>query len=136
MPHIRLSAIQTHSPVPVRMIAKWPAKRGEEQRLHRLFRECRSHNEWFFMEGPILSFVEKMSGVGLANVAEWDELRWDDRKGVGSRTKELRSSGMKKAWAAAKLDPKNSWLTSWRQRQAVAARMRPDIFGPETRRRA
>lgn len=114
-PRVRLETIKTHSPVPVRLIAQWPGDSHDERRVHKRFSECRSHNEWFVIEGAVAEFVEAIRGTGLDAIADWDEIRWKARKGVSDKTRELRSTSMKRVWAEARKDPQNAGLM-WRAR--------------------
>jgi hypothetical protein len=73
-PKTRAAAYQTHSPVPLRLIAWWPGSQADEAELHRRFNPFVSHCEWFRIEGELAEFLAGVRGVGVGRVREWDEI--------------------------------------------------------------
>lgn len=76
IPEQRLAAVKTHSPVPVRLIAVWPGDFAEERAFHKRFDACRSHLEWFRVEGELLAFIAEKQGVGLDRILGWHEITY------------------------------------------------------------
>lgn len=64
-PERRLYSINTHSPLPVRMIAKWPGLLREEQDLHRRFAKSAVHREWFARDDHTIPFISEIYGKGM-----------------------------------------------------------------------
>lgn len=56
----RIRSIRNSSPVPLELIATWPATSFEERRLHRKFWKLRRHGEWFEDEGSIRAHIEHL----------------------------------------------------------------------------
>ena len=122
-PHGRLLTIRLYCPVLVRLIAAWPAEHGAELALHALFREQRSHKEWFRIEGSLASFVAERRGDGVASIPAWSELTYSVDKCGTSRLNAERSKTAKARWA----DPE--WRARWHER-----RQRHDESAPEPAR--
>lgn len=64
-PASRAYTVRQHSPVPVRLIAKWQGQVSDELAEHSRFEAYRSHNEWFHVEGEVAEFVRSVFGRGL-----------------------------------------------------------------------
>jgi hypothetical protein len=73
----RLAAIQTGSPVPLRVIAFFAARRTDGTALHQMFREHRLHGEWFIPVPELVAIVDQHRSAlaGEVHEAEADETR-------------------------------------------------------------
>lgn len=107
----RLSAVRTHSPLAVRLIAilgegGWP----EELALHRRFDHCRSHCEWF--AGPeVDAFASEVMGRGVSSIEDWVDLEF-----LGTHKRhERRSKILKAAWADPERRRRNARTQIWRR---------------------
>ncbi len=54
----RMKALQTASPLPLRLLAVMPGDQETEYDLHRAFAALRISGEWFRFEGPLKRLVE------------------------------------------------------------------------------
>lgn len=57
----RIRAIQTMSPVRLRLIGSMPGDGNDEREIHRKFSHLRGHGEWFRASQEIYDFVMKYS---------------------------------------------------------------------------
>lgn len=62
-PTARLSALQTGSPVRLRLIGYTEGGEPEERRLHRLFEDSRSHGEWFKPTIDLLDYITSLEDL-------------------------------------------------------------------------
>lgn len=69
-PEDRIIAHRTGSPVPLRMLGYWPARRKKEAEIHQMFAHLWSHGEWFHYKQELKAYVEFHAGI-------WDEC-WRD----------------------------------------------------------
>jgi len=60
----RLKELQSGSPVKLSVIHKIKGNFTHEVELHRCFKECRKHGEWFSLEGKLKDFLVN-KGVGI-----------------------------------------------------------------------
>jgi hypothetical protein len=116
-PRGRLNNIALYSPVLVRLIAMWPATRGEELELHQRFDHLRSHKEWFKVEGPLAALLEWAHGLGVERIPDWSELTFHGADLPIGRLRLARSAAARARWA----DPE------WRAK--TVARMRASHVG-------
>ncbi len=71
----RLTALQTSSPTPLRLLASVIGDRATECALHRAFAGYRASGEWFHYEGPVRQLVEMIANKGNG-----------EKEYIGSRT--------------------------------------------------
>jgi hypothetical protein len=72
----RLSALQSASPVPLRVLASLRASRHMELELHDRFAEFRLHGEWFELADPVRLYIESIgSRVPVDDASEPGELK-------------------------------------------------------------
>lgn len=71
-PSSRLSNLQTGSPTRLRYVFYSRRPRTQERELHEMFKEDRSHGEWFFPSERLLAFIE---GLIAEETAREDRLR-------------------------------------------------------------
>ena len=57
----RVRALQTASPVELKLMGKIIGNRWREERFHLVFREYRERGEWFRYEGEVRDFVEGLA---------------------------------------------------------------------------
>lgn len=110
-PHARVGVIALASPVLVRLVAYWPAARGEELELHRRFDALRAHKEWFRIEAPLDDFLAEVWGRGVETIAAWDDLTFRADGSPLSRMRAERSAAARARWA----DPE--WKARWMTRR-------------------
>jgi hypothetical protein len=117
----RLQNIRTHSPLLVRLIAVWPGVRRDETMLQARFGDCRSHCEWFLIEGEFAEFVAKKWGKGLEAIEPWESLSyWIDKEAKLSRSKALRSASHKANWTVPGYrEERLETLRRYREREAA-----------------
>lgn len=111
-PEQRLAAVHTHSPIPVRLIAKWPGSQMDERKLHKRFAAFRQQSEWFQIDGELLSFVHEMRGTGMARVLDWSEIGYAAVEERRARKRVQHSAKMRDRYA----DP------AWKLQQLCALR--------------
>lgn len=92
-PLVRLSAVRTHSPIMVRLIAAWPGGLAEEQALHARFSEYRNHLEWFRLEGEFKAYIEDVRGRGVEAIEPWSMLLHVSKE--ARRAKSRRETGLR-----------------------------------------
>ena len=102
-PADRLATIQLHSPVPSRLLAQWPGKIADEHALHARFSAHRSHNEWFRIDGDLLTFVAEVRGRGIGAVQPWETVSFGGgadrrRAGLARRSASQRRNWSDPAW--------------------------------------
>lgn len=59
-PSIRLKAIQTGCPAPLKLLAYVEGPQSEERQLHKVFAALRMHGEWFRYEGDLKFLVARL----------------------------------------------------------------------------
>jgi hypothetical protein len=59
----RLAALQTASPLDLRILATEPGEVVDETALHRRFAHLRVRGEWFRFEGELLDHVARVQGA-------------------------------------------------------------------------
>ena len=59
-PELRFKAIQSGSPVRLELVGYVKGDHAQERRMHRKFKEYRSHGEWFRDEGAVSEWVESV----------------------------------------------------------------------------
>lgn len=64
----RFAAIQSCSPLPLELIGYFAGEGRHETILHRLFREQRSHLEWFHPSPELVAFAQQHSGALTGDV--------------------------------------------------------------------
>lgn len=94
-PEQRLAAVHTHSPVLVRLIAKWPGSHMDERQLHKRFVAFRQQSEWFQIDGELLSFVHEVRGKGLDRILDWSEISYAAVEERRARKREQHSLKMR-----------------------------------------
>lgn len=62
----RISALNTASPVPLKLLCVIPGRPELERRLHRRFRSCRVKGEWFLPSDRLVAFIAKAQGRTIA----------------------------------------------------------------------
>lgn len=54
----RMESLQTMSPAPIQLMGTMPGTVTDERRIHARFAHLRSHGEWFWSNGELLTFIE------------------------------------------------------------------------------
>lgn len=98
-PKARIHAALLYSPVPLRLVAMWPASRGEELELHARFDGIREYREWFRVEGDLVSFLDRVWAQGVARIPDWSEFTFKADDSPVSRLRANRSAAAKARWA-------------------------------------
>jgi hypothetical protein len=106
VPENRAALISAHSPVLVRLIAKWPGSQADERELHTRFADFRHHNEWFSLVGPVAEFATEVRGRNV-EVAGWESLMFLAESERKSQRSERASRRAREKWA----DP--AWRSKW-----------------------
>lgn len=117
-PESRAYTIHVHSPIPCRLIAKWPGSMADEQAVHRRLAEYRIHSEWFAAVGDARAFVAEVFGRGV-EVGDWVELTREGRAAALAEGRLRRAQAMRDAWANP--EKKAEWLESLRRGREIAA---------------
>jgi hypothetical protein len=120
-PEKRIQTLRTHSPLLLRFVAIWPGVRRDETMLQARFANCRSHCEWFLIEGEFAEFVAKKWGKGIEAIEPWESLSyWIDKEAKLSRSKALRSASHKANWTLPGYrEERLETLRRYREREAA-----------------
>lgn len=70
-PKRRLYNHMTWSPVPLELLADYPAFKYDETMLHEVFAKCRLHSEWFRPTAELLALVEQVKSTGDGPHIPW-----------------------------------------------------------------
>lgn len=106
VPENRAATMSAHSPVLIRLIAKWPGSQAGERELHERFADYRHHNEWFSLVGPVAEFASEVRGKGV-EIPSWDSLMFLAEGERKSQRSERASRKARERWA----DP--DWRSKW-----------------------
>lgn len=78
-PMVRLSALQTGNPEPLRLLGAVPGVREDETALHERFARFRIGGEWFRPEPELLSFIDGVLMGCREQPKSYDDMfAWDD----------------------------------------------------------
>lgn len=97
-PEGRVITINSHSAIPVRLIAYWPGSRREENSLHKRFGASRTHCEWFALTPDLSAFVDERRGLGVKRVIDWHEAEYSGKLERNARGRERQRAAMIEFW--------------------------------------
>lgn len=128
-PEGRAMEISSHSPSPVRLVAKLPANREDERAFQEKFSAYRSHAEWFHLTGSLVDYIDGIRGQGVT-IVDWSAVLWSSREERLQRGAAIRAEKHRKLWAdpafrEAAIKNQRHWREQRRLKALASAHARP-----------